>query len=95
MVDVVNTSPQQEESVPLADTDTVPTATAEEIAKSCAVTDPQDSTGAPRPVFDVRPKKINLQPVPGMPKIGRSFRQPQFNNAILQREEFLHWRVTI
>jgi hypothetical protein len=73
--------PQQEEPVPSADSDTVPFATAEEVAKSLAITDPNDSTVSPRPIYDVRPKKINLQPVPSMPKVGKSMRRPKFDNA--------------
>lgn len=45
------------EPAPSADSETVPLATAEEVAKSLAITDPNDSTGSPRPIFDVRPKK--------------------------------------
>ena len=63
-VDVANTSPRHKVSVPSADTNTVPTATAEEIAKSQAVTNPNDSNGSTRHVFDVRPKKTNLQLIP-------------------------------
>ena len=47
MVEVVNTSPQRDDSIPSADTDTVPTATAEEIAKSLAMTYLNDSTRSP------------------------------------------------
>ena len=80
-------SPQQEDSVPSTGTDTVPFATAEEIAKSDAITDKNDSTGSPRPIFDVRPKRINLQPVPSMPQVGRSIRRPQFDNAAFFAEK--------
>nr|XP_020174680.1 bromo and FHA domain-containing protein DDB_G0267958-like [Aegilops tauschii subsp. strangulata] len=81
MVDVISTSPSRVDSIPSVDTDIVPTATTDEVARTLAVIDPNDSTGSPRPVFDVRQKKHNLQPVPVMPKIGRVLRRPQFDNA--------------
>ena len=80
-------SSQREGSVPSTGTDTVPFATAEEIAKSDDITDKNDSTGSPRPIFDVRPKRINLQPVPSMPKVGKSVRRPQFDNAAFFAEK--------
>jgi hypothetical protein len=79
--ELASQSPQREESVPSADSDTVPFTIAEEVAKTLDITDPNDSTGSPRPIFDVWPKKINLQPVPSMPKVGKSIRRPKFDSA--------------
>ena len=81
MVYVINTSSQREESIPSADTDTVPTATAEEVARAMAITDPNDSTGSPRPVLGVRKKRHNLQLIPVMPSIGKSLKRPKFDSA--------------
>jgi hypothetical protein len=52
-----------------------------------AITDPNDSTGSPRPIFDVRPKKVNLQPVPSMPKVGKTVKRPKFDNAAFFEEK--------
>ena len=80
-VDVLNASPPCADSIPSADTDTVSTAIAEEVARALAITDPNDSTGSPRPVLDVGKKRKNLQPVPVMPKIGKGLKRPKFDSA--------------
>ena len=86
-VDVVNASPPRASSIPSADSGTVPIATNEEVAKSLVIMHPNDSTGSPRPIFDVRRKKHNLQPVPLMPLIGKSLKWPKFDSAKFFKEK--------
>ena len=75
-IDTTHHSPQPKEYMRSKDTKTVLLANPKEIAKSNAIADKNDSTGSLRPIFDMRPRKINLQHVTSVPKVGKSIRRP-------------------
>lgn len=72
---------QAKASVHSTDTETVPLATTDEMARADLITYNNDSTGSPHPVLDVRPNKVNLQPKSAMRKIGSGCSRPKFNRA--------------
>ena len=74
IVDIINPSPPRAYSIPSVDTDTIPSATSKVVARALVLSYPNDSTGFPRPVLDVRKKRKNLEPIPCDAK---DWRRPQ------------------